>query len=271
PLSIRQDIHAAKALALPGQPGRWLLASESSGLSLIDEQDQVLAQYAGSYEALDLRSDVMLGGEKTRLVAALNRDSGAVELFALDTANAAFEKLASLPTGDAQAEAICLHRSLRDNYISLFKVDTLGMIEEHIVYDGKRGELHHLPLRSFVGFPDASGCAVDDVGEHLYVAEEAVAVWRFSTVAESDPSREAVLMMEPFGALTDEITGLSVAADGSLWTLSANGEVHARFLDTAERIFRLDGVEDVESLSVVQDENSGRYQALVFDEFAGRF
>ena len=173
----------------------------------------------GRYEGLDARTGVRIDGRLVDLVAAIDTGSGDVVLFQGDPAQEKWEEVLQIPQDEALAEALCLFRDPATRNISLFTLDSLGMLEQRYIYDGSNQRLVDLPVRRAVGVLDAQACVVDDDSESLFVADEAFGVRRLSASEETDAVAEPSLMVAPWGKVEGEIEDIAIDRAGALWVL----------------------------------------------------
>lgn len=227
PLAGSEQHRSEDVLALPGQPGTWLVASALNGLRQVDEKGQWQPLYGGNVEALDSRGPVTVGDVVGTLVSAIDQESGEVLLALLEDNEV--RELARLTSDTALPEAQCLYQDPGEGHVSLFTVDARGMVQQRIVIDAQRQALVNIPVRQFVGVPDAEACVVDDIQQALYVAEETLGVWRYDATAESDPSRQPVALVAPHGQLPGEVADLAIADSGELWVLTGTPAAVQRY------------------------------------------
>ncbi|MCK9503085.1 MAG: phytase [Porticoccaceae bacterium] len=270
PLQINPG-NGEDVVALPTRPGAWLIASATKGLVLVAENGEQYPLQAGKFEALDARAGLMVNGKAETLISAIDRDSGAIVLFALDDATDNLRNLAAIDSATALPETQCLYRDPQEGHLSLFAVDTQGMVHQHIIYDNRRQALVNIAVRSFIGATDSQACAVDDNTGSLYLAEEGLGVWRYAANPETDASRQPVALVSPHGAVAGEIADIAVADSGELWVLSAEPARIQRYSGKGlVDDLALDQMEEAKSLAVarhgdtlllsIYDESADNYQ-----------
>ncbi len=243
PLSFGQQELGKQALPL-AHNGEvyWLVTSAREGLQLFDEQATKLNIFGGNFEVLSLRTAVMLNNHSTSLIAALDVETDFTHILAIDWQQSAFQKLAVLPGGEAQSETLCWYQDPQMN-LSLFTVDTIGIVRQTLIVDGQQQQLAIKPVREFVGVPNATACAVDDHAGALYIAEEKVGVWHYPADPEAELERELIAATQPLGVIEGELKGLAVLADGRLlvsapeqqgvWLLATDGKGESEFVSLA--------------------------------------
>ncbi|WP_088329733.1 phytase [Lacimicrobium sp. SS2-24] len=263
PLYSQAALQGKQAARLKGDTPAWVLTSERQGLIVVDQRGEKLSQFSGNYENLSLRHKVTVGDKRFSLIATVDKEQGNIRLLGLDQ-DYGFSLLKALAMPEAQAEALCLFRQPQ-GHISLFIADNLGQVHETIIYDAHRKIITELPVRSFTGVAEVQGCVVDDQRQWLYLAEGNIGVWRYQASAESDPIREIVDLVSPYGALNGEITGLSVSEDGSVWvTNPEHQQLNLIQPDNNIRMtFRFEELQEPETIAVTL--HQGRFHAVVFD------
>ncbi|WP_102798777.1 phytase [Bowmanella denitrificans] len=232
----------------------WLISSESRGLLLLDEQQQVRASFAGNFETLAWQPAVKLDGKLVDLVVSIDNESATTKLLALDWQTPELRLLQDLPAEEAQLETLCLYAHPQSSHLSLFSVDVQGMAHERIIYDGQRQQLVNVKVRDFPGVLNAKDCVADSASASLYIAEESVGVWRYPASMEADPVREPVAMLSPFGDIQGEITDLALLDDGTLLVVSPKARsLSAYRTDTDARHWQLTGMDEPEALGAQLD------------------
>jgi 3-phytase len=187
--------------------------NKRGGLALYN-LDGRMVQYvaSGEFNNVDLRT-VRFGGEPIVLVAANERSKDAVVLFRLDPAAERLERLRRFAIG-VRPSGLCLY------------LDEAG--ECHLFVCGEnvtqreRDQLEHWKL---VPDPDKTvaaelvatvpfsseceGMVVDDATAELYVAEEAVGIWKLDA-RDIAKERRLILKAHPDGPLHGDVEGLAV-------------------------------------------------------------
>ncbi|GAB3031887.1 phytase [Bowmanella dokdonensis] len=233
------------------QNGRFLIiSSESQGLMLLDDNNQVLSRVAGNFETLSWLPDLQFDGKSMDLLAAIENETGEVRLMTLDWQGPLLKPLNSLTYPEAQLETLCLCRHPQTGHVSLFSLDVLGMAQERLVFDGENQQWVDLLVRSFPGVVNAKDCVVDAASGSLYVAEESIGVWRYPADMEQDATREPVAMVVPFGELAAEITDLALLDDGTLLITSSQAKSLTLYRrDGQSRTVKLQGLDEPEAIT----------------------
>ncbi len=251
--------------AVADLPQHWLLTSETEGLLLINPEQQVASNVSGNYESLDTRSGLIYQGSVVTLIATRDNDTNRVALFTLNPVRPTLTPVSTLQPTAAQPETICLYQHPTTGHVSVFVVDTEGMVTETLVYDGANEEFIEQPLRQFIGVPEAQSCVVDDREQALFIAEGEVGIWQYPANAEKNVTRKAVAMTQPFGKLAGEISGLDITADGSVWALTPKTQTLHRYLNGQHSSFLLNTLDAPEGIAVaVHADNT--LAAAVYDD-----
>jgi 3-phytase len=130
---------------------------------------------------VDLRDNVIIGGQKAVLVTASDRANEAnakISLFRLDTAAGKLAPIDATPVGAGEAYGICLWQRKGDGALFAFVVMKDGRIDQ-LALDLSGGKPNVRKVRSMKLSSQAEGCVVDDRTGVLYVAEEDVGIWTF--------------------------------------------------------------------------------------------
>ncbi len=164
---------------------------------------------------VDLRADVMLGGEKVVLVAASDRADDAnakMALFRLDTAAGKLLPLATLPVGSGEAYGMCLWQRKSDAALFAFVVLKDGRIDQ-LALDLTGAVPTAKVVRSMKLATQSEGCVADDRTGILYVAEEDSGVWTFAADPAGDTTPKTFTKVDKQN-LFDDAEGLALAPAG---------------------------------------------------------
>jgi 3-phytase len=213
----------------PTDPAKSLVVTTNKKLGL-DVHDlagrRVSSLPIGRVNNVDLRDGFVLGGKPVTLLAASNRTTQGISLLRLDPATRRLVDVADgvIPTGFADPYGLCMYRSAKSGNTYVFINDnneTGTMRQWRLIAAGDkvRAEL----VRSFEAGSLAEGCVADDATGALYVAEEDVALWRYSAEPDGGTERRAVAKVAP-GELTDDAEGLAIWAgpDGTGYIVLSN-------------------------------------------------
>ena len=207
----------------------WIHPTDASQ-SLIVATDQfisgvVLFQLDGGFVtqnatqppiAVDLRYNFPLGGQRIALIAASQRaPNGMIGTFAISTDGGTQLQDVSVSssitnvTPGANIAGLAMYRSpVSGNYYA-FITDTDGGVQEWQLFDDGTGRVNGSRVRTLALSSAAEGCVADDLNSQLYVAEEAVGIWRIG--AEPDAGTSRVLIDSTDGGhLAAPVKGLAL-------------------------------------------------------------
>ena len=165
---------------------------------------------------VDLRSDVDLGGTKSVLVAASDRQDEAnakMALFRLDMAAGKLLPLATIPVGTGEAYGMCLWQRPSDAALFAFVVLKDGRIDQ-LLFDLAKPVPTAKIVRSMKLSSQSEGCVADDRTGKLYVAEEDIGIWTFDADPGASVKATAFAKVDK-KTLFDDVEGLAIAPDGA--------------------------------------------------------
>ena len=197
----------------PTDPARSLVigTDKKAGLDVYDlSGKRVQSLPDGRMNNVDLRYGFKLGGREVAIVAATNRTDQTLALYAVD-ANGRLSDVADgkIATGMADPYGLCMYLSAStgDYYVFANEGDTGEFKQWKLRARGDKvgAEL----VRQFPVGSQAEGCAADDGTGVLYVAEEDVALWRYSAEPDGGAKRTQVDAVKG-GNFTDDIEGVAI-------------------------------------------------------------
>ncbi len=214
PLAFTAELIAPLPLQKNQQQGYLTLGDQQ--IHWRDDKGESLAQLNQSAELLDWRYPVTItahGKSESVLIAATvflpEQQPG---LVMLNTASGELRELLRVPSPAFKIENICLSHA-GGEHLSLYLIDERGTAEHWLVIDAD-GKPDAKLLRRVPIAPNSKACAVDDVQDLLFVAEEGVGIWAQGASEESSPGRIAVDMQQPFGKLPGSVESLAVMPQG---------------------------------------------------------
>ncbi|MDN3486193.1 phytase [Pseudoalteromonas sp. APC 3224] len=263
----QQNMQGSQAAALGNN--QWLMASESQGLLLADnEKSSVLL--AGNFESISLKQ---LSAQQF-ILASLDKSQDNVAIFKLIKNGQTWQlnELTRISPPQAQPDAVCLFKNTNTETVSAFVPDVRGLISETVIYDLATNQAKNIAVREFPAVTEASGCAVNDDTKTLYVGEAELGVWAINADAESDANKQPVALVQPYGELKTEIGALSVSQDGTLW-LSATDDsmvyAYQAQTDTLSQ-WSLSGEYTIESVAA-SFINDNQAQLVLIDDETGAY
>jgi 3-phytase len=217
----------ANAVALlrdPTDPTRSVIAANAKlgGLELYSLDGQRIAALpGGEIYAVDTRED----GQRA-LVVALDRQAGRLRVFARDYVSGATAAVdaRSLQLGYS-GEGICLHRSARDGALYAFAMGREGQLDQWLLYPTADGKVDGRVVRRLHLSSEAKYCVADDASGALYVAQQAVGIWRYDADPEAEPV-PTIVDINRLGHIAGEVGGLAVinGGKGADYLVAANAD-----------------------------------------------
>jgi 3-phytase len=182
------------------------------GVELYDAGGARLASVpAGEVVGLDVRYGVSLNGRSETVLGVMDAQQAKLRFFAVgDTLT---EVTAGTLSADLSAEAGCLYKSPLDGGLFMFALGAGGEIEQWSIFDNGQGRLDGRLVRRLHIASEASYCTVDDLSGALYVAEQAVGVWKFDAEPEAE-SIPTLIDAVGLGRIAEEAGGVAVVDGG---------------------------------------------------------
>ena len=178
----------------------------------------------GRVNNVDLRAGVRVGTEERIVVAATNRTTRTIDVFALDPDSGNLAPLLDPPLApdfDAEPYGLCLYRPAASGELYVFANDLDGAVEQWRLAPGDGGAggagLTGRRVRSWAVGSQTEGCVADDANGWLFIGEEDVGVWRYDAAPEGSTTErfavDRVGVGEPQGGhLSASVEGLSIYA-----------------------------------------------------------
>ncbi|WP_421738866.1 phytase [Caulobacter sp.] len=207
--TARGGANAAALLYNAADPGKSVIAAtgELGGLE---------------FHGLDgARTGTLPGGEtygvdaRGDLIAVLDRKEGRIRLSRYDFATGQARAVEARPLLLGYAgEGLCLSQSARDGSLYVFALGGEGQLDQWLLYPTADGKLDGRLARRLHLSSEAKYCVSDDASGALYVAQQAVGIWRY----DADPEAEAVptiVDINRLGRLAGETGGLAILNGGA--------------------------------------------------------
>jgi 3-phytase len=250
---VDAGVPAGAALWLhPTDAARSLVigAVAESGLVLFGMDGKPQARVSGDFNAVAVAYGFNAGAGAGALLLAHDVDAAGLRGYVVDPATLKPTELtaAPLPIRD-ELTGLCLYHSPQTGKQYAFTTTDGGELQQWELYM-ERGKLAGRIARSIPVGKGAGYCAVDEVADAVYVADENVGIWRIAAEPERDPGRELLVQIAPRGALGAEAKGIAVYRDaGASYLLAADeaaAAVHLYALPDAKPLgrFQLGGITD---------------------------
>lgn len=211
--TVQGGTNAAALLYNRVDPGRSIIAGtgELGGLEFYGLDGAFKSALAGGETyGVDARE---IGGRP--LLAVLDRQAGRIRLSAYDFSTGQAQSLDARPLLLGYAgEGVCLHQSPRDGSLYAFTLGGDGQLDQWLLYPTADGKLDGRIVRRLHLSSEAKYCVADDASGHLYVAQQAVGVWRY----DADPEAETVATVvdiNRLGRIKGEVAGLAILNGGT--------------------------------------------------------
>jgi 3-phytase len=174
------------------------------------------------FNGLDgVRKSALPGGEtygvdvRGDLIAVLDRKDGRIRLSRYDFATGQAQAIDARPLLLGYAgEGLCLHKSARDGSLYAFALGGDGQLDQWLLFPTADGKLDGRLVRRLHLSSEAKYCVADDASGALYVAQQAVGIWRY----DADPEAEAVptiVDINRLGHMAGETGGLAILNGGA--------------------------------------------------------
>jgi 3-phytase len=196
----------------PSNPGLSVVigSDKRSGLAVYDlEGNQLQFLRDGRMNNVDLRNDFSLDGERVDLVAATNQSDDTIALYRLDPATRSLSPVSSIATG-LDVYGTCMYVSPLTGSFFVFVDSRAGLVEQWELIDAGTGSIGGALVRSFSVGSETEGCVADDETADLYIAEEAVGIWKYGAEPGDGATRSLVDGTVPGGNLTADVEGLTL-------------------------------------------------------------
>lgn len=213
-----------------GADVRIVAAADTDGLVVADFGGQVRGTLdSAGFEVLDVRHRAIMPGQPSATLVGVDA-ANQLHAFALD--GDALRDVTRAPVAvDFAVEGMCLGKNATDGHLYAFVTGRDGQLAQYLLHHDADGVYDARLSRSLHLSSEATFCVTDDVAGHVYVAEEAVGIWRFNIDPENEPG--SMLVDVPrLGTIGEEVAGLAFydGGEGARWLLASDvesGTVHA--------------------------------------------
>jgi 3-phytase len=237
-------------LARDADVARIIGTAELAGLELYDlDGARVGTIGAGETTGVDIRTGFPLGDRTIALVVAAETTGNTLRFFAYENGTLADVGARAVPLGFA-VESVCLWHSAKDGNFYAFAVGDGGRVDQQLVFANAEGKVDARQARAFSLASEVKHCVADDDSGDLYLAEEAVGIWRFG----ADPEAEIVPTLVDaarLGHVTGEVSGVALYEGGTSadWLIASDA--------SSGRLFVYDRAQDDRWLGAVSLTGAG--------------
>jgi 3-phytase len=232
----------------------WLVVDASEGLTWANRDFTSVSNWQGKVATIDWR--ISVEQPELILIAVLDSDTSAIHLLHFDFAQASFSKLTSLAANKSDIEGLCLGDT--GDGLSLFSIDTLGVLQHHAIHiESIDGQLsaNLQSIRSLNIGPNMTDCAVMDNTHQLLIAEEEIGIWKYDALSEGENERQLMRFPAP-GEVESISTGPSdyvfaVSPDvNNIWAFDASDYTQ---LGSVQKDIRLPDNIRLSSINIAND------------------
>jgi 3-phytase len=194
-----------------------IATDKQHGLYVYDLAGQLLQDLPdGRMNNVDLRYGFPFTDGAATIVTASNRTSKSIAVYRFDARTRRLESRSSgvIPTGFADPYGLCMYRSARtgETYVFINDADD-GRFRQWKLSPAGRNVTVEM-VREFVVGTQAEGCVADDELGVLYVAEEDVALWKYSAEPDGGNQRTEVDRVGGPNPLVADLEGVSIFHGG---------------------------------------------------------
>ena len=150
---------------------------------------------AGRINNVDLRAGVMVSGQRKIVVAATNRTSISIDVWALDPTTGQLANLlkAPIPAEVEDPYGLCLYQRPADGALFVIATAKAGGAVQWRLQDSGTGKLRGERVRRIATDSQSEGCVVDDANGALFIGEEDVGIWRLNAAPESSAADRTLI------------------------------------------------------------------------------
>lgn len=198
----------------PTDPTRSLVvaASGNAGVTLTSQDGESRGGLSGFVaDAIALANGFDSGSGQAPLLVVHDRNAAALRAFAIDAETFELRQLtAAPPLLEAELTGLCLYRSSTTGKFYAFAATDPGQLQQWEL-SSRDGEVHGRLVRNIAVGAGAGHCVADEMQQVVYVADEAVGIWRIAAEPEADlAARELLDLTAPRGELGEEVKGLAL-------------------------------------------------------------
>ncbi|MFN8376832.1 MAG: phytase [Anaerolineae bacterium] len=245
----------------PNDPALSLViaSDDNAGIAVYDLNGNMLQFVAEptGISGLDLRYNFLINGQPTAILSAVFKDMSQFAIYSIDAASRTLQRLQVFDAPTALRNT-CLYRSPVSGDYFVFVSSEDGDFGQYLL-SSDNGTLNITLMRAFSLDTSIGECVADDEFGNLFVAEEPVAIWRYSAEPDADSSRTLV---DAVDEANREFEGLALyyAANGGGYLLASTlsgFNIYERSSGTYLASFQIprtdaaDAVEDPNGIDVV--------------------
>ena len=196
----------------PSDPSLSLVigTDKEGGLAVYDLSGRQLQYLPGTRpNNVDIRHAFSLGGQSMDLVVASERDDDVITVYRVDPQSRQLAAVGAPIATGMDIYGICTYRSpVSGNDYVFVTSEEAGPVGQFLISDDGSGGVSGELVRELNMATTTEGCVADNDLGYLYVAEEDVAVWKYS--AEPDGGSDRVEVDRVGSRLEDDIEGMTI-------------------------------------------------------------
>ncbi|WP_438447528.1 phytase [Gorillibacterium sp. sgz5001074] len=199
----------------PKDPSRSKLiaTNKAGGILVYDLAGKQLQSYKlGKMNNIDLRYSFPLGGKKVDIVAATNRTTNTIDVFAVNGDTGELSSIAGEPIKSKMGEVygFSLYHSLKTDKFYALVLGKKGEFEQYELADNGQGKVNGKLVRQFKLATQSEGLVADDEYGLMYIAEEDAAIWKYGAEPDAGSDPLSTVDIADGRRLQDDIEGLTL-------------------------------------------------------------
>ena len=206
-----------------GQTSSIVGTAELAGLEIYDSTGKRTGSApAGEAVSVDVRYGALPGLGSSPVLLAADATNNSLRFFRSQAGALTEVSARPVPLGIA-VEGACLYRSSQDGSLYAFALGDGGEIDQYLLFEPSAGRVDAKLMRRLHVASTVEHCVADDTTGQLYVAEQAVGIWRFNAEPETE-ILPALVDAVRLGKITEEVGGLALydGGDGAKWLIASN-------------------------------------------------
>ncbi|MCZ8522595.1 MULTISPECIES: phytase [Paenibacillus] len=206
---------------------KLIATNKAGGVLVYDLGGKQLHSYpTGKMNNIDLRYDFPLGGSKVDIVAATNRTTNTIDVWAVSGETGELKDIAAEPIRSKMGEVygFSLYHSLRTGKFYALVLGKKGEFEQYELADNGSGKVTGKLVREFMLDSQSEGLAADDEYGTMYIAEEDAGIWKYSAEPDGGLKPLAQVDIADGRRLQDDVEGLTLyyGADGQGFLIASS-------------------------------------------------
>ena len=235
----------------------YIAVNEETGIALLDDKGNVLSHIAIKAEHLDVRMSA--AKSNTAMLVTLDKNTGHIVFLSVDLSQNTLTKLLDYPVEDTAIDALCLGTTYYG--LNLFTLNVFGEAAQLALNYQADQSLSIKEVTRFPVGPNVKSCAVSEQTQSLYITEENIGIWRYSTNPELEVIRQLYQLPADL-----EIEYVDTTVEGDIAVVSPSTNV-LWLLDSTSQRFKAISLPDSLAPKTVQLSRIGsQLNARVFDD-----